>query len=142
VNEDKKNIKTIFFHTLKSFGNIMPVLTGVVFLIGLADIIITEQTLQTFFRGGMLDLPAGVLLGTVMAGHALNSVIIGEQLFETGVGLMAVSAFMVSWVTIGVAYIAMEAAVLGKKFAFIKNILSILFAMIISFLTVVTLGVF
>ncbi len=120
----------------------MPVLTGVVFLIGLADIIITEETLQAFFRGGVLDLPVGVLFGTVMAGHALNSVIIGEQLFETGVGLMAVSAFMVSWVTIGVAYIAMEAAFLGKKFAFIKNILSILFAMIISFLTVVTLGVF
>ena len=47
------------------------------------------------------------------------------------------TAFITAWVTIGLVQLPAEMAALGKKFAFIRNVLSMVLCMVISILTVV-----
>jgi hypothetical protein len=69
------------------------------------------------------------------------SYIIGGELLKQGISLIAVTAFIVAWVTVGFIQLPAESMILGKKFAFVRNILSFIFAIIVALITVVILGV-
>jgi len=47
-----------------------------------------------------------------------------------------------TWTTVGSAMLPLEASFLGKKFAFIRNGINFVFAIIVSILTVLTLQTF
>jgi hypothetical protein len=61
---------------------------------------------------------------------------------EEGVSLVAVTAFIMTWATVGIAMLPLEAKFLGKRFAFFRNIVNFFFAGIIAVLTVSTLSLF
>jgi hypothetical protein len=50
-----------------------------------------------------------------------------------------VTALIISWVTVGSIQLPAEALMLGKRFAIYRNLLSFVFAIVISVLTVTTL---
>jgi uncharacterized membrane protein YraQ (UPF0718 family) len=52
---------------------------------------------------------------------------------------MAVTAFIVSWVTVGIIQFPIEAKALGKRFTFLRNLSSFVFSIIIAFITVLIL---
>jgi hypothetical protein len=53
--------------------------------------------------------------------------------------MVAMTAFIVSWVTVGLVQLPAESLMLGRKFAFTRNIVSFITAIIIAILTVFTL---
>ncbi len=53
---------------------------------------------------------------------------------------MAVTAFILAWVSVGIVQLPMESALFGKKFAITRNIVSFVTAMIIAALTALTLS--
>ena len=63
----------------------------------------------------------------------------GEQMFQ-GVSMLAITAFIVAWVTVGVIQLPAEALMLGKRFALLRNVISFITAVIIAILTVLILG--
>ncbi len=128
---------------LKSSGmqllNFLPIFVGVVLLIGLFNAFISKDLLSSIFSGNaVLDTLIGTGLGSILASNPLNSYVIGGEMLEQGVSLFAVTAFITAWVTIGLVQLPAEMAALGKKFALIRNTLSIVLCMAISILTVVT----
>ena len=134
-------------HALKKSGmqlvNLLPIFVGVVLLIGLFNAFISRDLLLSIFSGNaLLDTLFGTGLGSILAGNPLNSYVIGGEMLEQGVSLFAVTAFIAAWVTIGLVQLPAEIAALGKKFALIRNALSIVLCMAISILTVVTYYVF
>jgi hypothetical protein len=54
--------------------------------------------------------------------------------------MFAITAFIVAWVTVGVIQLPAEALMLGKRFAFVRNGISFVTALIISIIIVLTLG--
>jgi len=52
---------------------------------------------------------------------------------------MAVTALLVSWVTVGSIQLPAEIQTFGPRFALVRNGLSFLFAMIIAFLVLLTM---
>jgi len=66
--------------------------------------------------------------------------VIGGELKNQGVSMVAVLAFILSWVTVGVVQLPAESLMLGKKFAIIRNFVSFLMAILIAILVVLTLG--
>jgi uncharacterized membrane protein YraQ (UPF0718 family) len=74
-------------------------------------------------------------------GNALVSYILGGKLLEQGVSLYAVTAFVLSWVTLGVVQLPLEAQMLGLRFTVARNLLALIFTMLTAILTVQTLGV-
>ena len=130
-------------HALKRSGmqmvNLLPVFVGVVLLIGLFSALISKDLLSSIFSGNpLLDTLLGTGLGSILAGNPLNSYVIGGEMLEQGVSLFAVTAFITGWVTIGLVQLPAEMAALGKKFALIRNVLSMVLCIAISILTVLT----
>ncbi len=73
------------------------------------------------------------------AGHPLTSYVLGGELLKKGISLVAVTALLVSWVTVGSIQFPAEALMLGRRFALYRNLLCFGFSILIAVLTVATL---
>lgn len=118
-------------------------LFGVLLLIGLFQTFISTEMLAAVFTGELFrDTMLGTLIGSISAGNSLTSYIIGGELLKKGVNLFAVTAFLVAWVTVGLLQYPAEIQILGKRFATLRNLLSMILAVAVSILTVITIGIF
>ena len=140
--KDEKNIVTSFYKTFRSFTKELPILFGVILLLGLFKTFVTAQMITSVFTGNLSgDTVIGALIGSISAGNAIMSYIIGGELLKDGVSLFAVTAFIIAWVTVGLVQLPAEVAILGKRFAIFRNILIFIFAIFVSIATVMTLMV-
>ena len=114
---------------------ILPIIIGVVLLVGLLRALIPPSAINAVFGGDTLrDAFTGSVLGSLLAGNPINSYVIGGQLLEDGVSLYAVGAFVVTWVTVGLVQLPAESIALGRKFAFYRNGLAFLLSIPIALL--------
>lgn len=125
-----------------SFLAMMPLLLGVIGLVGLFQVLVTPAMLASLFQGSpLLDTLLGTLTGGISAGNPIVSYIIGGELLEQGISLYAVSAFILSWVTLGLIQLPAEVEVFGGRFTLYRNILSFVFVMLIAAATTFSLQV-
>ena len=139
--------KNLLLHATRSsvrqFVNLLPILIGVVLLIGLFKTYITPDIISSIFIGDFFqDTLLGSVIGSVSAGNPITSYVIGGELLREGVNLFAVSAFVIAWVTVGVIQLPAEASILGKRFAITRNVLSFIFTILVAIATVITLRIF
>jgi len=138
----QKGFADAFYKAFKSFGVMLPVLLGIVLLLGLFKTYVSPQLISSVFNGELFqDTVLGSMIGSISAGNPITSYIIGGELLKEGVSLFAVTAFIAAWVTVGAIQLPAEAAILGKRFALIRNALSFIFAILVAIATVVTLRV-
>ena len=135
--------KPSFFQVLKkaalSIFYVSPMILGVLGLSSLLLTYITPDQVKTVFTGNSItDTLYGTFLGGVMMGNAMISYILGGELLKMGVSLYAVTAFLLAWVTIGYVQLPMEIAFFGKRFTIIRNLMAILFTLLLSILIVLT----
>jgi hypothetical protein len=124
-------------HTL---FNILPIVFGMLLLTSLAISLFPRQLPAALFGGHeLLDALLGGTVGSLAAGHPLASYILGGELLDRGVSLVAVTALLVSWVTVGMVQLPAEALLLGRRFALLRNLSNYLFAILIAFAVVYTL---
>jgi len=134
-------MKKVFLKSLKSLLNALPMMFSIVFLIGLMKSFVSFESISHLFtENKFVDTAIGSLLGSFLAGNSINSYIIGKEMVVGGISLFAVTAFIISWVTVGFVQIPVEKDLLGSRFAYTRNLLSILLAIVVSLLTVGTLG--
>jgi predicted Fe-Mo cluster-binding NifX family protein len=127
----------------RQIKNLLPVMISVIFLAGLFMAFLSESLLTSLFPGSMWqDSLRGAFMGSVFAGNPINSYIIGGQLLEAGVDLIAVTAFICSWVTVGLVQFPAESAALGWKFAVVRNLSCFGLSVAISFVMMFILGLF
>jgi len=117
----------------------LPVLVGVILLLGLISVLVPKVWITQVFVGNPVqDTLVGSTVGSLFAGNALTSYVIGGELLKRGVSLFAVTAFIVAWVTVGLVQLPVEAFFLGKKFVVIRNItsfvLSVFLAILVTFI--------
>lgn len=111
----------------------LPIVIGMVFLIGLLLSWVPEGFYARMFLGNAwIDAFTGAVFGSVSAGNPVNSYIIGGELAEDGVSMVAIIAFIVSWVTVGVVQLPAEIVMLGKGFAIIRNAIAFVSAICIA----------
>jgi uncharacterized membrane protein YraQ (UPF0718 family) len=121
----------------------IPILVGILLLIGLINTLVPKSFFSRIFTGNkILDPLIGALIGSIAAGSPLNSYLIGGELLKNGISLVAVLAFVVSWVTVGTVQLPAETLMLGKKFALLRNGISLIMAVVIAILTVLISGFF
>ncbi len=142
----KRGTKATFLQVLKrsaaGFASMLPMILGVVGLVGLFQTLITPEFLSAFFTGDLLrDTLVGTVAGGVAAGQAMVSYIIGGELLKEGISMYAVSAFVLSWVTLGVVQLPLEVEVLGMRFTVLRNILAFVFTIVVAILTVATVRI-
>jgi uncharacterized membrane protein YraQ (UPF0718 family) len=134
---NKKSKKQIFIKTSKGFLKNIPMMVGVILLISLLKTFVSFETLSRLFIGKPLaDTALGALLGSVLAGNSINSYIIGKEMLSSGISLLAVTSFLVAWVTVGFVQIPAERKILGSRFTLIRNSLSVILSILVSITTV------
>lgn len=128
------------------FNNIkmsIPILVGVLLLIGLVNTLVPKEFFSRIFTGNRaLDPLIGALFGSIAAGNPLTSYVIGGELLKNDVSLVAILAFIVSWVTVGTVQLPAESLMLGRRFALLRNGISLVMAIVIAVLTVLISGIF
>lgn len=138
ITEKKDNLKEALIKSAKSLYFSFPVLIGVILLVGLANTFIPKSAYTIIFsRVPLLDSFIGAAAGSILAGNPITSYIIGGELLNQGVGLIAVTAFLVSWVTVGIIQLPAETLLLGKKFAITRNITSFFISILVAIITVI-----
>lgn len=126
--------------TATSFARTFPTLIGVMLFISLVLALVPSSLYGKVFTGNeVLDPLIGALIGSVAAGNPITSYIVGGELIDQGVSLLAVTAFITTWVTVGVLQLPVEATMLGKRFALIRNGAAFFSAVLVAILTTVTL---
>jgi len=114
---------------------------GIVLLIALFRTLVPSELYLTLFSGNPLDTFVGAVVGSVSFGNPVVSYVIGGELKKLGVSLLAITAFIIAWVTVGVVQLPAEAAMLGKKFAVLRNLFSFLFSVIAAVIIVILVSI-
>ncbi|WP_456429962.1 permease [Nitratifractor sp.] len=110
---------------------ILPMMLGIVGLVGVFRAFITREMLASLFTGHAVhDTLIGTLAGMIAVGQALVSYVLGGELLGQGVSLYAVAAFILAWVTLGVVQLPLEAEVFGIRFTLLRNLLAFLFTIV------------
>ena len=137
----EKSIKVAALKAWKGIWVSFPMIFGTVLLISLLNTIIPKSFYSLIFRNNVfMDSFVGSVIGSISVGNAITSYILGGEFLKQGVSLIAVTAFLVAWVTVGIVQLPAESAILGKKFALLRNIISFALSIIVAVATVLLVG--
>jgi hypothetical protein len=115
----------------------LPVLLGMLLLTSLMLALLPVDSLRAAFVGhGGLDVWVGALLGSIAAGNPSAGYVLGGELLAGGVSLIAITALIVAWASVGLVQLPAEALLLGRRFAIMRNLLNFFSAIAIAYLTV------
>jgi len=139
--KEENKIKEAFKKSLKGFLSMLPLLFAIILLLGIFDIYITKEMLASFFISNIfVDTITGTLLGGVLTGNPMISYILGGELTDAGISLYAVTAFILSWVTIGVVQLPAEVEIFGFRFTFYRTLFTFITTILVSLSTVLTMN--
>ena len=137
INELSKKFKESFLKTARAFGRMFPIIFGTILFISFVSSAIPKSFyLQFFGKNIFFDSLIGSLVGSISAGTPITSYIFGGEMLNKGVSLIAVTTFLVTWVTVGVVQFPAEAYLLGKKFAFWRNFSAFILSIVVAIMTV------
>ena len=124
---------------LMTFRTALPIIIGILLLINLLNTFLREFYTKVFTGNVLIDPLIGAVAGSISFGIPVTSYIVGGELLMEGVSLMAVTAFIMAWTTVGLAMLPLEVTFLGKRFAVARNTINFIFSIVISILVVYTL---
>jgi len=135
-----KQFKTANKKTLISFWQLLPVLLGVLLLASMVVEIIPALIKHGMMGNGIFrDTFLANIIGSVSTGQPIVSYVLAGELQKAGIALLPVTVFIISWVTVGVISLPAEAVTLGWRFAIIRNLLAFIMALLLGWITVVSL---
>jgi hypothetical protein len=135
-------MKNALKKTFESLKTSLPIVAGVLLLLSLLSPLLEKYYSKIFTGSYFFDPLIGTLSGSVSFGIPVASYVTGGELLQHGVSLLAVTAFIFSWTTVGIPMLPLEASHLGKKFAILRNSLNFFGAILIAILTILTLRIF
>ncbi|OGI29088.1 MAG: hypothetical protein A2288_02150 [Candidatus Moranbacteria bacterium RIFOXYA12_FULL_44_15] len=134
-------MKNAFEKTWQAVKTSLPIMAAVLMLVSLLNPVFEKYYPRIFTGSYIFDPFIGAVMGSFSFGMPIVSYVTGGELLEQGVSLLAVTAFVFSWTTVGIPMLPLEAAHLGKKFAIIRNGLNFIFSVLVAILTVATLEI-
>ena len=141
--DEKLSVRTqkAFRQTAGLFRTVIPMLCGILLLISLLHQYLSGHYRQWFTGNYILDPLIGAVAGSISFGIPITSYVAGGELLSAGVSLLAVTAFIMAWTTVGLVMVPLEASELGLRFTIIRNALNFVFALLVAMATVFILGI-
>jgi len=136
------NFKEAVKKSGKNIIGSLPIMFSVLLLVNLVLPLGKDYYLKLFSGNLLTDPLMGAAAGSLSFGIPITSYIIGGELLLAGISLVAITAFIMTWTTVGVVMLPLEGKYLGKKFAIIRNGVNFVFSIVIAILTVATLNLF
>jgi uncharacterized membrane protein YraQ (UPF0718 family) len=139
---ERQKLRQSLIKTAKSFWQLLPVLIGVLLLASLVVQIVPQLIhMGLFGHDTFTDTVVAAVVASISTGQPVVSYLLAGELQKAGIDLVAVTAFLTAWITVGVVSLPAEAVMLGWRFALWRNLIAFLLSMLIAWLTVVTLHV-
>jgi uncharacterized membrane protein YraQ (UPF0718 family) len=134
-------LKKANYRALKSLSKMVPTLLGVLLLISMMRVFIPKTFYSKMFIWNMFfDSVIGSIVGSVSIGSPVTGYILGAGFLKEGISLVAVTAFLVAWVTVGLIQLPLESTMMGKRFAIVRNLVAFLMSFVVAIITVLILG--
>ena len=134
---NKEKLKQSYRKTYKSLVNIIPLVIWIVMLISIIDVLVPKDFFSKIFtRNPFVDPFIGSALWSIMTWNPITGYILWKWFLDNWVSLVAVTAFLVSWVTVWLVQLPIEAKLLGKKFAMYRNISAFFISVLVAIVTV------
>lgn len=134
-------VKNSFLKTLNGFAKLIPVIISVLLFISLIIAVVPKSFYSKIFTGNIaLDSLIAGIFGSISVGNPIVSYIIGGEISKEGINLIAITVFILTWISVGIVELPVEIKALGKRFAITRNALSFLTAFIVASLTVLTIS--
>lgn len=138
-----RKLKKSAQQTFNTFKRSIWTLIAVLLLIALINEMVPKDLyFKIFTKNDILDSFIGAILGSIAAGNPLNSYVLGGEMLSQGVSMVAITAFILTWVTVGIIQMPAESMLLGRKFAVARNTISFISAIVISLLMAFILPLF
>ena len=139
---DRQRLRLTLKKTAGGFWRLLPVLVGVLLLASLVVQVIPRLIhMGLFGHDDVTDSVVSALIASLSTGQPVVSYVLAGELQKAGIGLVAVTAFITAWVTVGIIPLPAEAVMLGWRFSLWRNLIAFLLSLLIAWLTVVTLRV-
>ena len=136
----QNKLKEAAYKAGRALWKALPMLLGTILLVSLITTLIPKSFYTKIFQGNIIDLLIGSIIGSISTGNPITSYILGGEFLKQGVSLIAVTSFIVAWVTVGIIQLPAESAILGKKFALLRNLTAFLLSMIVALITILILN--
>lgn len=138
---DKDKIKIAYKKGIKMFIQNSIRIFAIFAIIAILEKFLSPESVSAFLLkfNGFKGILVGALTGSVMMGPAASSYPIGQYLLSSNASVSLVSAFLFTWVGIGVVSIPLEFRFLGKKFTLLRNSFTFLAAILIALIMGVVL---
>jgi len=134
-------MKIAFQKTFQTIKISFPIIIGILMLISILNPLFERYYSKIFTGNYFIDPLIGAVAGSVSFGIPIVSYVTGGELLKEGVSLLAVTAFILAWSTVGIMFMPLEISNLGKKFAFWRNSLNFASSIVIAILTIITLKI-
>ncbi len=137
LRKDKAKLNKAFKKSRKSFIQNSIRIFAVFILIGLLQSFLSKEAVGGFLLEftGVKGILAGLVAGSIMMGPAATGYPIAQYVFNNGGTVSLATAFLASWVMIGIITLSMEIKYLGKNFAIARNLFAIVSVIIIAIIT-------
>jgi len=128
-NKTKKGLKK----ALKSFMKLMPVLIPLFLFVGILLTLITPSFISSILgeNSGFLGYVIGMSIGSITFMSPFVAYPLGLELLENGAAYRQVAGLLVTLMSVGLVYFAMESKFFNKKAAIYRNVISFIGAILV-----------
>jgi len=123
-----QNIKKTFFQTLNWFKELIPMLFWIIIIVAMLKQAWVFENLANYINNDFIWVILADIFGSVSVGNTINSYIIADSFWSISDYILVITAFLISWVTVGIIQIPAESYFFGKRFTITRNIISFVFA--------------
>ena len=134
--KDRKKTKLALKKAWVSFEGIMPQFLAVVCIVGILLSVVTPEMISKVSgkESGFFGVFISALLGAITLMPTFVAFSTADTLLKNGAGYTQIAALVSTLTLVGIATFPLEAKYIGKKGAFIRNLLAFLFSFIVAYI--------
>lgn len=139
--KDRQKTKKALMKAKNMLVKLAPELLAILLFVGLSLSILTPETISSLIgdQSGILGVVIASFIGSFAMLPSFVVFPLANTLVSNGAGLVQVSAFIATLVSVGFASLPMERRIFGKEFTYMRNLSAVLMAFIFSFVIWVVL---
>jgi len=133
--KSREKTKKALIKAWKSFENILPLLLGIIFIVGILIAVLNAQVISKLIgsNSGFIGVAISSTVGAITLIPGFIAFPTAALLLENGAGYMQIAAFISSLMMVGIVTLPMEFKYFGKKISIVRNILAFLFSFLVAF---------
>lgn len=133
VIKDKNKTKKALLKAWRSFENILPQFLAILIIIGLVLAILTPQDINNILgaNSGIIGIMIALVIGSITLIPGFVAFPLVVALLANGAGYGQIATFISALMMVGFVTMPLEKQIFGKKATFTRNLLAMLFSLVV-----------